>query len=307
MTKGKLAAVVAGALLALSFIVWFVGSSNPTTPAGYVGYVTQNAVFGKARFLTLQTGPTSLGRTWMTEVTNVSVTPYTYSEDFNNDRVVLAKDNLNVSFSVHMIFKIRPDRVKEFVENFSYLGGGTKTEAKDTSDEVVKTAYGNFAKEPLRTYARDEVQKYKGLEVKDNITPIGDAILKRVKALTDSTPFEVSGVVVGNIQYPAEVTQAVSDKLAATQNLEKKNTEIEIAKREAEKRVAEADGIARSMAIINRQLTVEYLQHEAIEAQKAAVNSPNHTVIYIPSGPMGVPLTTLDVSPKSLPKTAQEK
>ena len=32
-------------------------------------------------------------------------------------------------------------------------------------------------------------------------------------------------------------------------------------------------------------------QHEAIEAQKLMVNSPNHTVVYIPSGPMGVPLT----------------
>jgi hypothetical protein len=34
-----------------------------------------------------------------------------------------------------------------------------------------------------------------------------------------------------------------------------------------------------------------YIQHEAIEAQKLMVNSPNHTVVYIPVGPMGVPLT----------------
>ena len=38
------------------------------------------------------------------------------------------------------------------------------------------------------------------------------------------------------------------------------------------------------------------MQHEAIEAQKLMVNSPNHTVVYIPSGAMGVPLAgTLDV------------
>jgi hypothetical protein len=34
-----------------------------------------------------------------------------------------------------------------------------------------------------------------------------------------------------------------------------------------------------------------YIQHEAIEAQKLMVNSPNHTVVYIPVGPMGVPVT----------------
>jgi hypothetical protein len=34
-----------------------------------------------------------------------------------------------------------------------------------------------------------------------------------------------------------------------------------------------------------------YIQHEAIEAQEAMVGSPNHTVVYIPVGPMGVPIT----------------
>ena len=33
------------------------------------------------------------------------------------------------------------------------------------------------------------------------------------------------------------------------------------------------------------------VQHEAIEAQKAMVGSPNHTVVYIPVGAMGVPVT----------------
>ena len=32
-------------------------------------------------------------------------------------------------------------------------------------------------------------------------------------------------------------------------------------------------------------------QHEAIETQKAMVGSPNHTVVYIPVGAMGVPVT----------------
>jgi hypothetical protein len=45
------------------------------------------------------------------------------------------------------------------------------------------------------------------------------------------------------------------------------------------------------MQIIRGQLSPMYIQHEAIEAQKQMVNSPNHTVVYIPTGPMGVPLT----------------
>jgi hypothetical protein len=46
------------------------------------------------------------------------------------------------------------------------------------------------------------VQKYKGLDIKDNITSIGEAVTNRVRALTENTPFEIRSVVVGNIQYP---------------------------------------------------------------------------------------------------------
>jgi hypothetical protein len=38
----------------------------------------------------------------------------------------------------------------------------------------------NYVKEPFRTIARDEVQKYKVLDIKDNIDPIGAAITKRL-------------------------------------------------------------------------------------------------------------------------------
>jgi regulator of protease activity HflC (stomatin/prohibitin superfamily) len=117
-----------------------------------------------------------------------------------------------------------------------------------------------------------------------------DASPKRVFELTRDTPFLVTSVVVGNIQYPEEVANAVSAKMAATQVLERKQTEIAIEEREKQTRIVQAEGIARSMEIINTRLTSQYLQHESIEAQKAMVGSPNHTTIYIPVGPMGVPI-----------------
>src|SRR5580765_1876776 len=49
-------AVAAVALIGVIIFVWLAGSSNPVSPAGYVGYLTQGAVFGKTRFYGLQTG-----------------------------------------------------------------------------------------------------------------------------------------------------------------------------------------------------------------------------------------------------------
>ena len=68
-------------------------------------------------------------------------------------------------------------------------------------------------------------------------------------------------VVVGNLQYPAVVSQAVSNKLAVSQDLETRATQVEIARKDAERRVVEAEGIARATQIIQQRLTPLYVQH----------------------------------------------
>jgi regulator of protease activity HflC (stomatin/prohibitin superfamily) len=270
-------------------LVWFLGSSNPVTPAGYVGYLTKGAVFGKSRFYGVQTGPTSPGRTWLVRVANISVTPYTYTENFTGDDAVLSRDNLKIAFRVHTVWRLDETKVPLFMERYSTTvrnGDGTKS-----PDAVVEVAYGHFVREPLKTFARDEVQRRKGLEVKQDLIAIGDAVLGRIRRYADGSPFIITSVVVGNVQYPEEIANAVSRKLAATQELERKDTEIEIERKERTKREVQAQGIANAMQIIRGQLSPLYVQHEAIESQKLMVNSPNHTVVYIPVGPMGVPVT----------------
>ena len=276
-------------LIASGSALWLLGSSNPYTPAGYVGYVTKGAIFGQSRFFGVQRGPTSPGRRWLLEVTNVSVTPYTYTEEFVGDQAVLSRDNLKISFAVHTVWRIDDERVPLFMERYSTTV--TNGDHEKSPDTIVKVAYAHFVREPLRTFARDEVQRRNGLSVKDELIPIGDAVLTRIRQYAATSPFIISSVVVGNVQYPSEVADAVSRKLAATQELERKDTEIEIERKERTKREVQAAGIASAMQIIRGQLSALYVQHEAIEAQKLMVNSPNHTTVYIPVGPMGVPLT----------------
>ncbi len=78
---------------------------------------------------------------------------------------VLAKDNLHIEFQAHLLWKIEPENVKIFVEKYG-----------ETGDNPLAAAYNNFIKEPFRTYTRDEVQKYDGLDIKDNIDVIGSAV-----------------------------------------------------------------------------------------------------------------------------------
>jgi regulator of protease activity HflC (stomatin/prohibitin superfamily) len=202
---------------------------------------------------------------------------------------VLSRDNLKIAFKVHTVWRVDETRVPLFMERFSTTANEHATEREP--DVIVKVAYGHFIREPLRTYGRDEVQQRNGLDIKGDLVPIGTSILSRIQTYAADSPFVISSVVVGNVQYPAEVADAVSRKLAATQDLERKDTEIAIEQKERIKREVQAQGIANAMRIIRGQLSAMYIQHEAIESQKAMVNSPNHTVVYIPVGAMGVPLT----------------
>ena len=268
------------AVLALGIITpGIIGCTNPSTPAGYVGYVTKHPYTMPARFYELQTGPTSTGLGWMLEVSNISVTPNTSTEQFVGPTAVLAKDNLHIEFQAHLLWKVEPQNVKNFVEKYG-----------ETGENPLSNAYVNFIKEPFRTYTRDEVQKYDGLDIKDNIDTIGSAVQDRILALTKGTPFTIISVVIGNIQYPDTVAQSVANKLAATQVLEQTTIEIQTAKAKAQIREADAEGVAKAMDTINQKLTPLYVQYEAIQAQQKMVDSPNHTEIYIPVGPMGVPI-----------------
>ena len=228
--------------LAAGFI-WLLGSSNPFTPAGYVGYLTRGAVFGKSRFYGVQRGPTSAGRSWLIDVTNVSVTPYTYSEDFTGNEAVLSRDNLKISFRVHTVWRVDERQVPLFMERFSTTVSNHH-QTDRAPDSIVEVAYGNFVKEPLRTYARDEVQRRNGLEVRTRgfnrrSRPSAHSCLCRQSRYHHQRRR-------GQRAVSGEVADAVSKKLAR-RRIQRKDTEIEIERKERTKREVQAQGIANAM------------------------------------------------------------
>lgn len=69
-------------------------------------------------------------------------------------------------------------------------------------------------------------------------------------------------------------------------------------KARAEQRALEAHGIRQAQDIISQTLSPLYIQHEAIQAQKAvATSGRNNTVIYVPSGTNGTPIITQPSKP----------
>lgn len=97
-------------------------------------------------------------------------------------------------------------------------------------------------------------------------------------------------VLVNNQKLQVDINNENNQVLVNEIRIKQQEQLIQVEQQKAEIRVVEAQGIAKSQAIINASLTDKYLQHEAIAAQAAMVNSPNHTTVYIPSGQNGIPL-----------------
>jgi len=281
-----------------AFLVCYFGVfySNPVTPAGYAGYVTRGALAGKTEFVKVQYGPTSTSAGWLLHVTNVPLTPRTYQEDFSGPEGIVSGDNTRIAFAINVTVRIRPnqpgtsqDWVRNFVENYTTLHDG------ESPDQVLADTYTNNLKQPIRGFVRLAAESIKGMDIQDNMPRIADEVNAKVQALTANTPFEVTNITIGYIHYPDSVTSQVANNLIASQQVLEQNIQTQLTTLDAQIMVTDNEGLAEAAAIINKGITPQWLQYEALQAELANVKSESATNLFIPVGPMGVP--TVSVSP----------
>ncbi len=241
------------------------------SPAGFEGYVYEEPrVVGQGGYVGTLKGPQDWGFSMLNlKVINIDMRPQTYNEEFE----LMTSDDLKVTFAVHVILSVRAGTVKDVVEKY----GAEKWYEKNFQARV-------------RTLVRESVKDYSSRNLKDSGIRIEETVKAELIAYLKDTPFVFVGINAGNFSYPVSVSQAVERKLAAQQQLEQKESERLMAEKDAQIRIIEAKGIAESQKIIQSTLTKQYLQHEAIKAQEKMLQSSNHTVIYMPTGPSGIPI-----------------
>lgn len=269
--KALISVIVSVVVLAIVVASTMVaGCENPFTPAGCEGYVYCKPIaFGEGGYVGTNTGPKRYGMSWRLFINNLDMRTETYSENFN----ILAKDDLNISFQVHLKMSLERGGSKVIMENY----GGADW-------------YARFVKEQFRTYVRNSVKNWTSREAKENRDEMRGYVLSQLLIIVKDTPFIVEDVVVGNIDYPKLVQDAVEQKIARQQELEEREYQLSIAKKDAEIKEVEAKGIAKAQDIINKTLTTDYLRHEWIQALEKSANTPNTTIIYVPVGNDGLPI-----------------
>lgn len=245
--------------------------TNPETPAGFEGYVYEKPiVWGKGGFHTTQTGPTSFGFSiWNNKVLNLDMRTSTYDEGFE----ILCQDKVNMKISAQALLSLTKGSSKDIVNTF----GGEQW-------------YKRKVKKVFRSIVRKAVQKHKSGAVKENRNVIQNDIREELGKFLKDTPINLEKLVIGNIDFPAKIVNEIENRVAMEEKEKAMGIKMKIAKQNAELRQEEAKGIAKAQAIIDKSLTNNYLQYEAIKAQAKMADSPNHTTIYIPVGNNGIPL-----------------
>ena len=294
--------IVAGATIGFGVLVGLCsipGWKNPETPVGHEGYVISRPIlFGKGGYVETMKGPQKYGVSWRKYVTNIDVRPQPQTEKFK----IRMKDNLNVTFDVTLKAGPVPGETNNLIEKIG----------ENWYERFVKPEFQTICRKAIARYESEGVPQYRekiAQEIRQGFDEETDGEKIRCKGIEEvvkGNHIQIYSVVVGNIDFPDVVDKEIEMKLAAKQELAKKATQLEIMKREADIRVAEAEGIAKAQKIINSTLTPEYLQHEAIEAAKGLANSPNTTFYFVPTSSTGMGLPLVLSTPEAAPKTVEK-
>ncbi|NOY91392.1 MAG: hypothetical protein GXP55_09285 [Deltaproteobacteria bacterium] len=263
------------ALLAL-FSLTLSACANKSTPEGFEGYITHvPLIFGQAGYVGNQIGPTSTGMVWREFVVNVDMRPKNYSEEFH----ILSKDNLNVGFEAHARISLKDGSVRDVVES---LGGDNR--AGMDQQEGLPEWYLRNVQRPYRAAVRDIVHQYDAYDIQSKTAEIGVHVLERLQEEYGDTSIVFETMSIGNLSYPDAINQEIQRKLAAEQNLERKERERQIAEQEAQIMMTDARGRAAAQRIVNETLTDLYVQHEMITGFEALARSSRTTIIAAPVG-----------------------
>jgi regulator of protease activity HflC (stomatin/prohibitin superfamily) len=114
--------------------------------------------------------------------------------------------------------------------------------------------------------------------------------VQHARAQLTGEAVEIEDVVIRQITLPPELSKAIHEKLREQQMAELYRYRVDQAKREAERKSIEAEGIRRFQQIVSTNLDERFLRLRGIEATLELAKSDNAKVVFIGRGGDGLPI-----------------
>lgn len=131
----------------------------------------------------------------------------------------------------------------------------------------------------VNQFFKDETVKYQAVEIAPNRDKIRADVLARLKTELKPYSIQVDDLLIDNIRFSKEFTQAIEDKQIATQEAQAAKNKVAQAKFQADQIIKQAQGQAEANRLKRQTLTPLLVQQNAIDKL-----NPNVQVILVPSG-----------------------
>ncbi|MEC5396884.1 SPFH domain-containing protein [Uliginosibacterium sp. H1] len=201
-----------------------------------------------------------------------------------------AKDNLSLrDMDISIYYKADQGQIAELQSKYS----GQSQYDGETKQWL--PAFGLLHR-VVRNAAYEEVAKVDSLVMHTRRDAIAGAIRDNVQAeleKNDPKVFQVTRVVIRSVATDPSIEESIRNAVANQKKLEAMTIQTEIAKKESEIRVTEAEGISRANKIIADSLTREYLQHEANQALLKFAEKGNTNTVVVPANMSVAPLLNI--------------
>ncbi|MBU2916324.1 MULTISPECIES: prohibitin family protein [Reichenbachiella] len=203
-----------------------------------------------------------------------------YTFDVSESKVeesmdVLDKNGLSINVDVSVRFTPMKDKIGEIQENFksNYINVLVIPEVRSSVRQVM----GRYTAEEIYSTKRAEVETSIKTETEKTLAaPQNNVIMK--------------ALLIRSINLPAQIKQAIENKLQQEQEALAYQFRLDKEKSEAERKRIAAEGEAQANKIVNSSLTPELLKMRGIEATQMLANSPNAKVVVIGNAKDGLPL-----------------
>ncbi len=203
-------------------------------------------------------------------------TMYVYDVRINENfeqMQVLSKNGLTISVDLSYRFNPTPDKIGYLHDEIGkdYLGRIIKPEIRSATREVI----GKYLPEELYSSKREAIQ---------------DEIFQRTQEAMAKNYLVLDAVLIREVKLPETLQAAIERKLKEEQSSLEYEFRLERERKEAERKVIEAQAKAEANRILNASLTNNILRDKGIEATLELANSSNSKVVIVGGGNEGLPL-----------------
>lgn len=185
---------------------------------------------------------------------------------------VLSNNGLNIT--IDMTVRVNPVHTEIGYLHEKFGDGYTESLVRAEVRSSARKIFGRFGPEELYSTKRDEVQTM----IEEDL---GETLKKNY--------IDLKAVLIRDIELPGKVKNAIEEKLEAEQAALKYEFILAQERKEAERKIIEANAKAESNRILNASLSDNILRDKGIEATLKLAESPNSKVVVV-GGSDGLPL-----------------